>query len=293
MAETPLIVIVGPTASGKSALAMKLAELYQGEIIAADARTVYKGMDIGTAKPTTSDQQRVPHHLLDLRLPSQQYTAADFKTDALKAIEDIAARGRLPIMVGGSGLYIHGVIFDYSFLPKTDERTRQKLQRLSPKELMVELDRRGIPYDHIDSKNRRYLQRLLETAGVSPSKRTLRPNTLVLGLQPEKAGLRSRIQRRVDQMVKAGFVDEVLDLAEHYGWDAEAMKGIGYRAFRGYLEGSTSLTKAKEKFARGDIQLAKRQRTWFKRNPAICWVSSEQEASKLVEQFLAPSHLLQ
>jgi tRNA dimethylallyltransferase len=255
----PLIVIVGETASGKSALATKLAKKFNGEIIAADSRTVYKGMDIGTAKPSKEEMQDIPHHLLDIIEPNQAYSAAKFKVDALKLIEQITARGHLPIMVGGTGLYINSIIFDYQFADSKAERDPQNPRHL--------------------------LKKSSNTASINLQQ--IRPNTLVIGIKIERDILEQRITRRVEHMFKNGLVEEVRSLVEQYGWGKAAMNGIGYRFVGQYIRGEISLEETKEKMIRGDLSLAKRQRTWFKRNKYIHWIDNLKTAITLVETFLA------
>lgn len=281
----PLIVIVGPTASGKTALALEVARQYHGEIICADSRTVYKGMDIGTAKPTPAERAEIPHHLLDVVTPDQVFTAAEFKRRALIWIDDIAIRGRLPIMVGGTGLYIDGVIFDFAFLPPADPEERAELEAMSTGELHRLIIERGIAMPE-NRQNRRHLVRALETNGEIPIKKGLRENTLVIGIENERQHIEERIKARVDAMVEAGFVAETQALAKQYGWDAPGLLAPGYKAFRRYIEGGLSLEEAKEQFVRNDMQLAKRQRTWFRRNPHIKWIQNASEAQVLIKEFL-------
>lgn len=235
--EAPLIVIVGETASGKTALGIELAKKSNGEIICADSRTIYKGMDIGTAKPTKQECSKVKHHLLDVIEPNERYNAARFQFDANRVIEDITSRGKVPIMVGGTGLYIDAVIFNYDFDQKTMDR--------------------------------------------------LRLNTLVIGTKRERDDLKQRIEKRIDGMLKNGFIDEVRCIGAEFGWETEAMKGIGYRAFAQYVKGEISYEDARQNFIRGDYLLAKRQRTWFKRNKSIHWVKNREDAVDLATTFLS------
>ena len=279
----PLVVIVGETASGKSALAMALAKQFNGEIIAADSRTVYRFLDIATAKPTQSDQQQVRHHLLDVVDPDQTFTAADFKQLALDAIEDISSRGKLPILVGGSGLYIDAILYDFSFAPPADPSLRQELQGLSIDELQGRIKQLGYEIPE-NNRNPRHLIRTIERAGAPLAKTSLRPHTLVLGLMAQD--LRDRIILRVDQTIKQGLVQEVRHVAEEYGWDAHALQAPASRAFCEYIRGSISLEKARAQNIQNDLKLAKRQRTWFKRNNSIHWVNQQAEAVDLVTTFL-------
>lgn len=256
--KAPLVVIVGETASGKSALAIELAREFDGEIICADSRTVYKGMDIGTAKPSAEDQAAIPHHLVDVVEPDEPFTAAAFKRAALRSIEAIARRGKVPIMVGGSGLYIDSVLYDYQFSQPGAER---------------------------DMRNPRHLKK----TGVSVEN-VLRQNTLVIGLRLQKEVLEQRVHERVEQMVEDGFVEEVKELLDHYGEGSKAFGAPGYKAFTAYVLGEITMEQAKQQFIRADIQLAKRQRTWFKRNKSTHWLQDPSQAKALVQNFLS-NHL--
>lgn len=281
----PLIVIVGPTASGKSALALELARRHDGEIICADSRTVYKGMDIGTAKPTPAERAEIPHHILDVITPDQVFTAAEFKRRALLWIDDISIRGKLPIMVGGTGLYIDGVIFDFAFLPPVPPEQREELEAMDIERLQAEIISRGITMPE-NSRNKRHLIRALETNGEIAVKKGLRDNTLVIGIDKSKAEIDENIGRRIDAMYDQGFLDEVRQLAKRYGWEAPGLSAPGYRAAYEHIEGDKSLDESKEIFARRDRDLAKRQRTWFKRNRNIHWIKNAVEAEALVKNFL-------
>lgn len=283
-----LVVVVGPTASGKSDLAMELARQFNGEIIAADSRTVYRGLDIGTAKPTREDMMQIPHHLIDIREPGATLSAALFKELALVAIGDIAGRGKLPIMVGGSGLYIDSVIYDYQFPPTADPILRQALEALSIDQLLERLQNLDPEAaDSVDKMNRRRVIRAIETAGVPKAmSRQLRANTLVLGMKLNKNELQNRITKRAEFMLSKGLLEEIKNTAQEYGWDCEAMTGPAYRAFRGVVEGTKTQAEGLADFVRGDIMLAKKQMTWFKRNKNIVWLEEPQEAIDLVRKFL-------
>lgn len=281
-----LIVIVGETASGKSALGLELAKRFNGEIICADSRTIYKGMDIGTAKPSKQEQSEIPHHLLDITEPDQSFTVADFKKRADVIISQVTDRGNLPIMVGGSGLYIDSVIFNYQFGSMARPQLRVELDELSQSELQRRAKSLGINEEDVNFQNKRHLMRAIENGGVIKQQRKLRPNTLVIGLQLARLDLKRRIHGRIEKMIERDFVGEVRQLATTYGWDSEAMTGIGYRAFQKYLQGEISLERAKEEFEKGDIQLAKKQRTWSKRNKYIQWVDDPSKVVALVTTFL-------
>lgn len=274
VALSKLVVIVGETASGKSSLAIRLAQACNGEIICADSWTVRRGVDIGTAKPTPTEQALVPHHLLDVVDPDEDFTAAVFKGLATQAIKDISARGKLPIMVGGTGLYIDAVLYDYSFLPAGDRTERELLNAMTASQLLQQIDEMELDPGDVDVRNKRRLIRLIETNGARPERHELRQNTIILGLRVDHDELRQRIEQRIDTMLAAGLEAEVRGLVQHYGWNCEALKGVGYAQWRGYLEGQISLSEVRQKIIKATLDLAKRQRTWFKRNKSIQWLST-------------------
>jgi tRNA dimethylallyltransferase len=270
----PLIVIVGETASGKTELAIRLAKHFDGENICADSWTVRREADIGTAKPTTEEQAVVPHHLLNVVGPDEDFTAAVFKRLANEAIDDISRRGKLPVIVGGTGLYVDGVIYDFGFLPPGDRQAREALNNLSLEALLTKIKAAGIELGDVDTRNKRRLIRLIETAGAVPARHGLRANTLIIGLRMKPDLLKERISRRVDGMLAAGLEAEVRGLAARYGWDCEALKGISYVQWRDYFLGDQNLAETRQKIIKATVDLAKRQRTWLKRNKSIRWFPS-------------------
>lgn len=282
--ENPLVVVVGPTASGKTSLAIDLALKFNGEVICADSRTVYKSMDIGTAKPTVPERRGVPHHMLDLVNPDQPFSVADFKRHTLEAIDNITSRGKLPIMVGGSGLYIDSILYDYKFRPANSDM-RELFKDASVEELQAELAARGIALPE-NSANPRYLLRSLEAGKQSDVHTGLRDNTLIIGIQVDPEILKSRITSRVDNMVNSGLVDEVKMLSEKYGWDIAPMQASSYKSLKNYIEGTQTIEQAKAEIVALDSKLAKKQRTWFKRNNSIHWLSDPSKSVDLVTTFL-------
>jgi tRNA dimethylallyltransferase len=272
----PLVVIAGPTASGKTTLAIEIAEAFGGEIICADSRTVYKGMDIGTAKPTSIEQARVPHWGLDLVEPDARFTAADFKLYADDKIEEIRSRGRIPFLVGGTGLYVDAVLFDYKFGPAVDLQQREMLESMSLLELHEHCERNNIMLPDND-QNKRYVIRAIEQKYIN-SKRRPDPisNSIIVGIATDKIILRKRIEDRVEQLFEDGVVEEATLLGERYTWDSEAMTGNIYRILRAYLNGQLSLKESKDKNITSDWRLAKRQLTWLRRNPYIKWGTLEE-----------------
>lgn len=285
----PLIAIVGETASGKSRIALELAKKYNGEIIAADSWTIYRGLNIGTAKPSQAEQAEINHHLIDIVSPDEDFTAALYKDLANKAITEIASRKHLPIIVGGTGLYVDSVLFDFSFLPVGNNRLRSELEAMSLEDLVKRAQHEGYDLAGIDLRNTRRVRRLIETGGERPQKSELRGNTLVIGVKIPRAKLRANIESRVEIMFRKGLRREVEELVDKYGWSSESLKGIGYAEFRGYFDGQQSMAETKRKIVRNTLNLAKRQRTWFKRNQNIEWVENVAEADALVAKFINAS----
>jgi tRNA dimethylallyltransferase len=281
-----LVVVVGETASGKSALAMELARQHNGELICADSWTVYKDFDIGTAKPSAADQAEVRHHLLDVAEPEEGFSVVIFQKLANAAIADITARGKLPIMVGGTGLYIDSVLFDYGFLPPSDPALRAELNGLSLEQVLERAAALGLDTTGIDLRNKRRVIRLIENNGLRPTKQAMRGNTIVLGLPVPREQLLQRVTERVDVMLANGLEDEVRQLAEHYGWGVEPIKGIGYKEWREYFDGVQSQDEVRERIIKGTMDLAKRQRTWFKRNNGIQWQNDRSKIVDIVTTFL-------
>jgi tRNA dimethylallyltransferase len=282
----PLVVVVGPTASGKTALAITLAHKYGGEIICADSRTVYRGMDIGTAKPTLDEQTLVPHWGLDLAEPDERFTAAAFKDYAVQKIDEIRKRGHVPFLVGGSGLYIDAVLFDYEFGSNANHAVRTTLEAMSVEELQEYCSSHNIELPE-NSKNPRHLVRVIEQGGINHKRNAEIPaNTLVVGIATNSDELRTRIYARSEQLFANGVVNEARILGKKYGWESEAMTGNIYRILHDYLENVISLEEAKERFAIKDCQLAKRQLTWFRRNPHITWLNLERAGSHLNHALL-------
>jgi tRNA dimethylallyltransferase len=284
--QPPLVVVAGETASGKSTLALTLAERFSGEIICADSWTVRREVNVGTAKPSAEEQSRVPHHLLDIVDPCESFTAAVFKRLANRAIQQIAAKGKLPIMVGGTGLYIDSVLFDYSFLPESDSQRRHQLNALTIPQLLAIIDQEGLSLEGIDIRNKRRLIRLIEAGGARPTRGILRSNTLILEIALPREELVHRVNSRVDAMLQQGLAEEVRRLTDAYGWECEALKGIGYREWQAFFAGSQDLAQTRSRIIKATLDLAKRQRTWFKRNKSINRIYKTEEAVDLVTTFL-------
>ncbi len=286
MRQQPLIVIIGPTASGKTAMGVELAKKHGGEIIAADSRTVFREMNIGTAKPSEGERSSIVHWGFDLVGPGQRFTAAAWKKYAHDKITDIRARGKLPVIVGGTGLYIDGLIFDYQYPEEPSREQRQLLEQMSLSELVEYCTNNNIELPEND-KNKRHLMRAIVHKDIENKRRdSIIENTTVVGIATNPEQLRDRIALRTEHMFADGVVDEARLLGEKYGWNNEAMSGNIYPLIKSYLDGSVNLEQAKEAFMHRDWQLAKRQMTWFRRNPYISW-GTPSDISKRVDLLLA------
>ena len=282
-----LLVIVGPTASGKSGLALKVAKKFNGEIICADSRTVYQDMNIGTAKPSPKDTKLVPHWGLDLVKPGQRFTAAQFKEYAKDKISDIQCRDKLPIVVGGTGLYIDSLLFDFSFDDDVDYKKRQKLEGLNIDQLQTIIKQKKITMPE-NSQNRRYLIRAIEKNGRSAVKKNqIFDGAIIVGLLPKDKELRRRINSRAENMFKVGIIDETRKLIKKYG-KAKILKtaGIAYKICIGFLNGEYDEAKAVELSRVAEWHYARRQKTWFKRNKDIIWFSSANQALNYLVSYL-------
>lgn len=253
----PLIAIVGPTASGKSELAMNIARKYGGEIISADSQTIRRDMNIGTAKPTAEDRRAVRHHLLDIIGPYDDFNAAQFQSLAKKSITQVTRRRKLPILVGGTGLYVDALLYDFKFSDGNEPRDRQNPRHLA--------------------KN------------VLRKRRKLRPDTLIIGLDISMEELRERIESRIEAMFERGLIREVKDLVKKYGPPPKRLDAIGYSIILSGMDTNGRLDEhaVRQRFAAADRKYAKRQLTWFKRNKDINWVKNYAQADKLVSNFVS------
>lgn len=281
-----LIVIVGPTASGKTGLALELAKIHNGEIICADSRTIYRYMDIGTAKPTPDEQQTVPHHLLDVVNPNEQFNVVEFKTLCEKTIIDIRNRGKVPFMVGGSGMYVDSVLFDYQFRAGND---KLEISNLSYDEKLAKA-RAIYPREivKIDVKNERRLDQLLQLGPANTNDRkSIKIECKVLGMGKNKPLLKQNIEYRTAQMLNKGIVQETEKIISKFGRDCPGLNTIGYKQCVEYIDGKLPESELANAINRATLDLAKRQMTWFKRNIGIEWLDSDEEARLIVANYLA------
>lgn len=276
----PLIVITGPTASGKTSLAIELAAKYDGEIVCADSRTIYKNMNIGTAKPTKKERSKVQHHLLDIIAPGEKFSLSDFQSLAHSVILDIKKRGKIPFLVGGTGLYIDSVVLNYE-LHAPPSNLRSELTNCTIDELQMMIKKRHITMPE-NYKNKRYLIRAIEQNGINTSKKELPDsNTYVVAISTKKEEISNRIERRIDEIFTAGIVKEAAALGEKYGWDNEAMTGNIYPIVHQMLLGNISEPEAKQLAIVKDRQLVKKQLTWLRRHKFIHWLTLQEAKNSI------------
>ncbi len=303
MSKNILIVILGPTGSGKSNLAIKLAQLFNGEIISADSRQIYKKMDIGTAKIEGREKIKgkdsyqikgIPHYLIDLINPDQEFTLAQYKELAIEKIKDIQKRNKIPFLVGGTGLYIQAIV-DNLQIPqaKPNQEIRKKLEKLETVELFNQLKKIDPKSaELIAPQNKRRLIRALEvyltTAKLFSEQRKRGKslfNVLQIGLKLDREKLKNRIQQRTEKMIKSGLVEEVKKIAQEYSLDLPALSGIGYKEIIQYLEGKINLTEAQQLINIHTLQYSRRQMIWFKRDRRIHWLDlSEQKTLREIKE---------
>jgi tRNA dimethylallyltransferase len=295
--HSPLVVIIGPTATGKTALSLDLAEAAGGEIVSADSRQIYRGMDIGTAKVTAEERARVPHHLLDVVAPDQVLSLAEYQALAYAAIADIHARGRLPFLVGGTGQYIQAVVEGWripAVAPQAELRTELEAKAAAEGSealhgWLAALDSAAAA--RIDHRNVRRVIRALEVCLVTgqPITELQRKNPppfniLQIGVTRPRPELYERIDARVDRMIEAGLVDEVRRLdAAGYDWELPAMTGLGYRQIGEYLRAEVTWDEAIARIKKGTRRFVQQQYNWFRlADPAIRWVDPGETQSAVV-----------
>ncbi|MDO4902021.1 MAG: tRNA (adenosine(37)-N6)-dimethylallyltransferase MiaA [bacterium] len=270
-----VVVITGPTASGKTSLAIRLSKKFGGEIVSADSRAIFKGIDIASAKPSIEERDGVPHWGFDLVEIGERFTAADFQKYAYKKFEEIISRGKIPFLVGGTGLYIDSILNDYDFGGEVDESVRNSLFRKSTKELQQEIKLRNLVMPE-NSKNKRYLVRTIEKSMSQKRNNCKNNNTfdyIVVGITTPREELRERIFSRNEHFFGSGIIEEAILLGSKYGWGSEAMTANAYPLIRKYIDGELSREELIEKMSVRDWRLAKRQITFMKRNEQISWMS--------------------
>lgn len=285
-----VVAIIGPTASGKTALSIELAKWLDGEIINGDSMQVYKQLDIGTAKITKEEMQGVPHHLLDIKEPTENFSVAEYQQLVRAKIEEIKARGKLPIIVGGTGLYVQSVLYDFNFTKEeVNEEARkayyQELEKIGPEAMharLAKLDPETAKTIH-PNNTRRVIRALemVELSGTSKASeehhRGDKPmyNHLILGLDMDREKLYERINLRVDMMMEKGLLEEAKALYDAGIRDTQAVKAIGYKELFAYFDGFCTLQEAIDQIKQNSRRYAKRQLTYFRNKMDVHWVSND------------------
>jgi tRNA dimethylallyltransferase len=295
-------VIGGPTASGKSKLAVELAKKNNGEIISADSMQIYKEMNIGTAKITKEEMQGIKHYLIDIVSPNERYSVSNFKNDAELAIEEILKKGKTPIIVGGTGLYIDSLIYGIEFQDEEiDTEYREKLNKIAENEGLEKLYNKAKEIDpeamkKISINDKKRIIRVLEIyhktgktktkQEIESRKKELKYNFKVFAIDMDREKLYSRIEKRVDMMVDEGLIGEVKGILEKYNQFPTAMQGLGYKETVEYLQNKISKEEMIEKIKKETRHYAKRQLTWFRKNKTTIWLDGEKEPEENVKLIL-------
>lgn len=303
-----LFILSGPTGIGKTNISIKIAKNLNCEIISCDSMQIYKYMDIGSAKVSKDEMQGIPHHLIDIIEPNKRFSVVEYKMEAEKAIDEIISRNKLPMLVGGTGLYINSLIFNYTFTDAyKDDKYRSYLEKVASihgrdyvHSLLKDIDE--ISYNKIHPNNLKRVIRALEVYKLTgkpfssfndDNKYDIPYNIHYYVLNMDRAKLYERINKRVDDMIDNGLVDEVKKLKEKgYTSDMQSMKGIGYKEILYYLNGDISFEDAVDMIKQGSRNYAKRQLTWFRRDPRVIWINKddykndEEIANALINDFL-------
>lgn len=308
MSKSKVIVIGGPTASGKTSLSIELAKKINGEIISSDSMQIYKDMTIGTAKPTLEEMDGVPHYLIDFIRPDERYSVADFKRDAEKAIEDIIAKGKVPIVVGGTGLYIDSLIYGIEYPDlELDEKYRNKLmKKAETAEGLAELYEQAKKIDleaveKISSNDKKRITRILEVYNATGKTKTelekisrmngVKYDYKVFAINMDREKLYERINLRVDIMLEQGLVDEVKELVKKYSRFPTAMQGLGYKEVVEFLNNEITEQEMIDKIKQESRRYAKRQLTWFRKNKEIIWIDGLADRQKNIDIIINKSEL--
>ena len=301
--KSKVVVIVGPTASGKTALSIELAKKINGEIISSDSMQIYKDMDIGTAKVTKEEAEEIKHYLVDCVSPDERYTVSDFKKDAEKAIEEILAKGKIPIVVGGTGLYVNSLIYGIEYQDMNfDEKYRNELmEKAETEEGLKELWNEANKIDpeamiKISPNDKKRIVRVLEIFKATGKTKTeqeilsrqngVKYDYKVFGITMERGKLYSRINLRVDLMIEKGLEEEVRNLVNKYTKFPTAMQGLGYKEVVEYFEGILTHEEMIDKIKQESRRYAKRQLTWFRKNKEIIWLDSSDDIQNNINIIL-------
>ena len=302
VAAPVLIAIVGPTASGKSALGLRLALAHGGEIVSCDSLQVYRGLDIGSAKPTRAEQARVAHHLIDIVEPDEAFTAAEYARRGRKALADMRDRGRLPFVVGGSGLYLRALLSGLFEGPSRDQALRSRLEQIADRfgdARLHRLLRRVDPAAaaRIEVRDRRRVIRAIEVfratgQALSQHHRAGAEalagfDVRIVGLNPPRAALRQAVEQRTGEMIAGGLVEETRGLLDRYPADLPPLRAIGYRQAAAVVRGELQVDAARRDIVKDTMRYAKRQMTWFRHQARVTWCASAEEAHACAAAWLA------
>ena len=302
MQKNKVIVICGPTASGKTALSIELAKKINGEIVSCDSMQIYKDMDIGTAKPTVEEMQGIKHYLIGYVSPEKRYSVADYKIDAKKAIKEIIEKGKMPIVVGGTGLYLDSLIYEIEYQDiKLDEQYRNKLEEEVEKQGLEKLYEKAKQIDpkaieKISPNDKKRILRILEIyhatgktkteQEIESRKKEVEYDYKVYALDWDRQKLYDRINKRVDMMIEQGLVEEVKQILDKYDNFPTAMQGLGYKEVVEYLNGNLTKEEMIEKIKIETRRYAKRQLTWFRKNKQTIWLNAEDMIQDNIQKIL-------
>lgn len=302
MKKPIVIVVAGPTASGKSNLAIELAKKIDGEIISADSMQIYKDMNIGTAKVTKEEMQGIPHYMIDFLSPELRYSVSDYKEQAEKEIDKILKKGKTPIICGGTGLYINSLIYGIEFgKEEFNKEYREELEKIAEKEGLENLYKEALKIDpeameKISKNDKKRILRVLEiykNTGKTKTEQEIlsRKNDVkydykVFAINLERENLYNRINKRVDQMIENGLIEEVQKILGKYNSFPTAMQGLGYKEIVEYLKNDLTKEEAIEKIKMESRRYAKRQLTWFRKNKEIEWLDGNIKASENINRII-------
>lgn len=304
MDKPKVIVICGPTASGKTSLSISLAKKINGEIVSCDSMQIYKEMDIGSAKPTVEEMQEIKHYLVDFVSPEKRYSVSEYKEDASKAIEEIINKGKTPIIVGGTGLYLNSLIYNIQYNEmEVDLNYRRELEKEAEEYGLEVLYNRAKEIDpeameKVSANDKKRITRVLEIYNATgrnktelekKSRKEVLYNYLIFGINMERSILYDRINKRVDIMLEQGLIEEVKNLINKYSNMPTAMQGLGYKEVKEFLDGNISKEEMIEKIKMETRRYAKRQITWFKRIKNIIWLDglnkTEENVNSIMEVY--------
>lgn len=304
MDKPKVIVICGPTASGKTSLSISLAKKINGEIVLCDSMQIYKEMDIGSAKPTVEEMQEIKHYLVDFVSPEKRYSVSEYKEDASKAIEEIINKGKTPIIVGGTGLYLNSLIYNIQYNEmEVDLNYRRELEKEAEEYGLEVLYNRAKEIDpeameKVSANDKKRITRVLEIYNATgrnktelekKSRKEVPYNYLIFGINMERSILYDRINKRVDIMLEQGLIEEVKNLINKYSNMPTAMQGLGYKEVKEFLDGNISKEEMIEKIKMETRRYAKRQITWFKRIENIIWLDglnkTEENVNSIMEVY--------